>query len=332
MKIKRQLYLNFQKDLLEDRVHLFVNNCDFNKVETSHSEESNLLKNAFSLSKTVSNADNLKKENPYENLAGPSLIYEALDHVRRLNGTKPISKPLKVRFLPDDVKERLKDLEEEFENERMSEDKKLSDNNSNSQDEINENSRSYIEKGEIHNIDLQKYKSFKDLHIGSKTGNKVDESLFYKKAMQHVNRMNNEKKAVLAKISKNFKLFLIIIVAFAGYYAYNVYTRSDEELSVSALQAKLPIKLDSYTTLQKVSLDDNSLNLEVIKSKESFQEIKDLDSALNVYIQSASSNFCKIPLFSDMIKKGRRISVLLKADDNSFNKEFVVSNCDNKID
>ena len=214
----------------------------------------------------------------------------------------------------------------------MSENKKPSDDNSNSQDDIKENSRSNMEKEEIHNIDLQKYKSFKDIYIGSKAGNKVDESLFYKKAMQHVNRMNNEKKAVLAKISKNFKLSLIIIVAFAGYYAYNVYTRSDEELSVSALQAKLPIKLDSYTTLQKVALDDNSLNLEVIKSKESFQEIKDLDSALNVYIQSASSNFCKIPLFSDMIKKGRRISVLLKADDNSFNKEFVVSNCDNKID
>ena len=63
----------------------------------------------------------------------------------------------------------------------MSEDKKLSDYNSNSQDEINENSRSYIEKGEIHNIDLQKYKSFKDIHIGSKAGNKVDESLFYEK-------------------------------------------------------------------------------------------------------------------------------------------------------
>lgn len=328
MKIKRQLYLNFQKDLLEDRVHLFVNNCNFNKVETSHSEELNLLKNAFSLSKTVSNADNLKKENPYENLAGPSLIYEALDHVRRLYGTKPISKPLKVRFLPNDVKERLKDLEEEFEKERMSENKKPSDDNSNSQVEINKNSISYMEKEEIHNIDLQKYKSFKDIHIGNKAGNKVDESLFYKKAMQHVNRMNNEKKAVLAKISKNFKLFLIIIVAFAGYYAYNVYTRSDEELSVSAIQAKLPLKLDSYTTLQKVSLDDNSLNLEVIKAKESFQDIKDLESALNVYIQSASSNFCKIPLFSDMIKKGRRISVLLKSDDDSFSREFVVSHCD----
>lgn len=330
MKIKRQLNQDEQKDLIKDFVQ--NNNSDLHSTCRDSLSSKDTLKDSDALVDDESNKEQHKKENPYENLAGPSLIYEALDHVRRLYGTKPISKPLKVRFLPNDVKERLKDLEEEFENERMSEDKKLSDYNSNSKDEINENSRSYIEKGEIHNIDLQKYKSFKDIHIGSKAGNKVDESLFYEKAMQHVNRMNNEKKAVLAKISKNFKLFLIIIVAFAGYYAYNVYTRSDEELSVSALQAKLPIKLDSYTTLQKVSLDDNSLNLEVIKSKESFQEIKDLDSALNVYIQSASSNFCKIPLFSDMIKKGRRISVLLKTDDNSFNKEFVVSNCDNKID
>lgn len=326
MKIKRQLNQDEQKDLIKDFVQ--NNNSDLHSTCRDSLSSKDTLKDSDALVDDESNKEQHKKENPYENLAGPSLIYEALDHVRRLYGTKPISKPLKVRFLPNDVKERLKDLEEEFENERMSEDKKLSDYNSNSQDEINENSRSYIEKGEIHNIDLQKYKSFKDIHIGSKAGNKVDESLFYEKAMQHVNRMNNEKKAVLAKISKNFKLFLIIIVAFAGYYAYNVYTRSDEELSVSALQGKLPIKLDSYTTLQKVSLDDNSLNLEVIKSKESFQEIKDLDSALNVYIQSASSNFCKIPLFSDMIKKGRRISVLLKSDDDSFSREFVVSHCD----
>ena len=326
MKIKRQLNQDEQKDLINDFVQ--TNNSDLHSTCRDSLSSKDTLKDSDALVDGDSNKEQYKKENHYENLAGPSLIYEALDHVRRLNGTKPISKPLKVRFLPDDVNERLKDLEEEFENERMSEDKKLSDNNSNSQDEINENSRSYIEKGEIHNIDLQKYKSFKDLHIGSKAGNKVDESLFYKKAMQHVNRMNNEKKAVLAKISKNLKLFLIIIIAFAGYYAYNEYTRSDEELSVSAIQAKLPLKLDLYTTLQKVSLDDNSLDLEVVKAKESFQDIKDLESALNVYIQSASSNFCKNPLFSDMIKKGRRISVLLKSDDDSFSREFVVSHCD----
>lgn len=326
MKIKRQLNQDEQNDLIKD---LFQdNNSDLHCDCRDSAVSKDLLKDNDALVSDDLNKEQHKKENPYENLAGPSLIYEALDHVRRLNGSKPISKPLKVRFLPDDVKERTKALEEEFEKERLSDNKESSDDNSNSQDDIKDTDRSYIENEKLHDIDLQKYKSFKDLHTGRKAGNKVDESLFYRKAMQHVNRMNNEKKAVLAKISKNFKLFLIIIVAFAGYYAYNVYTRSDEELSVSALQAKLPIKLDSYTTLQKVSLDDNSLNLEVIKSKESFQEIKDLDSALNVYIQSASSNFCKIPLFSDMIKKGRRISVLLKADDNSFNKEFVVSHCD----
>lgn len=317
MKIKRQLYLNFQKDLLEARVHLFVNNCDFNKVETSHSEESNLLKNAFSLSKTVSNADNLKKENPYENLAGPSLIYKALEHVRRLNGTERISKPLKASYLPDEIKSRLKDLEDTFEQEGLLENRKLQD-----EKVISENPNDLSPSNTDLNSD--RYKSLK----GVQFGRNADDSLFYKKAMQHVNRMNNEKKAVLAKISKNLKLFLIIIIAFAGYYAYNEYTRSDEELSVSAIQAKLPLKLDLYTTLQKVSLDDNSLDLEVVKAKESFQNIKDLESALNVYIQSASSNFCKIPLFSDMIKKGRRISVLLKSDDDSFSREFVVSHCD----
>ena len=317
MKIKRQLYLNFQKDLLEDRVHLFVNNCDFNKVETSHSEELNLLKNAFSLSKTVSNADNLKKEKPYENLAGPSLIYKALEHVRRLNGTERISNPLKARYLPDEIKSRLKDLEDTFEQEGLLENSKLQD-----EKVISENPNDLTPFNTDLNSD--RYKSLKGVQLGRN----ADDSLFYKKAMQHVNRMNNEKKAVLAKISKNLKLFLIIIIAFAGYYAYNEYTRSDEELSVSAIQAKLPLKLDSYTTLQKVSLDDNSLDLEVVKAKESFQDIKDLESALNVYIQSASSNFCKIPLFSDMIKKGRRISVLLKSDDDSFSREFVVSHCD----
>lgn len=317
MKIKRQLYLNFQKDLLEDRVHLFVNNCDFNKVETSHSEESNLLNSAFSLSKTVSNADNLKKENPYENLAGPSLIYKALEHVRRLNGTERISKPLKASYLPDEIKSRLKDLEDTFEQEGLLENSKLQD-----EKVISENPNGLSPSNTDLNSD--RYKSLK----GVQFGRNADDSLFYKKAMQHVNRMNNEKKAVLAKISKNLKLFLIIIIAFAGYYAYNEYTRSDEELSVSAIQAKLPLKLDLYTTLQKVSLDDNSLDLEVVKAKESFQDIKDLESALNVYIQSASSNFCKIPLFSDMIKKGRRISVLLKSDDDSFSREFVVSHCD----
>ena len=330
MKIIRQLNQDEQKDLIKNLIQ--DNNSVFHNESCDLSAPNDLFKDNDALSEANSNKDRQEKENPYENLAGPSLIYEALDHVRRLNGTKPISKPLKVRYLPDDVKERLKDLEEEFEKEKSSANKNPLDDNSNLQDELEENDHSYLENEKIHNLDLRKYKSFKDIRIGSKvgrkTGNNVDDSLFYKKAMQHVNRMNNEKKAVLAKISKNFKLFLIIIVAFAGYYAYNVYTRSDEELSVSALQAKLPIKLDSYTTLQKVSLDDNSLNLEVIKSKEAFQEVKDLDSALNVYIQSASSNFCKIPLFSDMIKKGRRISVLLKADDNSFDKEFVVSHCD----
>ena len=208
MKIIRQLNQDEQKDLIKNLIQ--DNNSVFHNESCDLSAPNDLFKDNDALSEANSNKDRQEKENPYENLAGPSLIYEALDHVRRLNGTKPISKPLKVRYLPDDVKERLKDLEEEFEKERMSENKKPSDDNSNSQDEINKNSISYMEKEEIHNIDLQKYKSFKDIHIGNKAGNKVDESLFYKKAMQHVNRMNNEKKADYQKLVK--KLMKLVLL------------------------------------------------------------------------------------------------------------------------
>lgn len=319
MKIKRQLNQDEQKDLIKDLVQ--NNNSDLHSICRDSLSSKDTLKDSDALVDDNSNKEQYKKENLYENLAGPSLIYKALEHVRRLNGTERISKPLKAIYLPDDIKSRLKDLEDTFEQEGLLENSKLQD-----EKVISENHNVLSPSNTESNTDLNsdRYKSLK----GVQFGRNADDSLFYKKAMQHVNRMNNEKKAVLAKISKNLKLFLIIIIAFAGYYAYNEYTRSDEELSVSAIQAKLPLKLDLYTTLQKVSLDDNSLALEVVKAKESFQDIKDLESALNVYIQSASSNFCKIPLFSDMIKKGRRISVLLKADDNSFNKEFVVSHCD----
>lgn len=334
MKIKRQLSFEHKKDLLYnfcalDRVCFHKNNCELSELNILQPSRSESVKDKSYYRKSSSDEDDSKKENPYENLAGPSLIYEALDHVRRLNGTKKISKPLKVRYLSEDLRQRINALEEQLEKEGFTESKKTSEDTSNLRENITcQDKFSNKDSSSKHNLNsnlkTEKYKSFKDIELDDKD----DDSLFYRKAMQHVKRMNNEKKAVLAKIGNNFKLFLIIIVAFAGYYAYNVYTRSDEELSVSALQAKLPLKLDTYTTLQKVSLDDNSLNLEVIKSKESFQNIKDPNSALNVYIQSASSNFCKIPLFSDMIKKGRRISVLIKADDDSFNKEFVVSHCD----
>ncbi|MGN1280344.1 MAG: hypothetical protein ACI4UM_00360 [Succinivibrio sp.] len=227
-------------------------------------------------------------ENPYENKAGPSMIFEALDHVRRLTGTERISEKPRVKYLPEDVIERRQELEDSIEKESSVQESNESDD-------------------------------------------EIGDSLFYKKAMSHVKRLDHEKKAVLEKITRNFRVFLIIILAFAGYCVYSVFTRADDGLSsrVRQLQEQLPLSLDRQTTLTGVNVNDDEFTLNVVMSKDAFSS-QDTGNALDLYVNSASSNFCKIQFFSDMIKQGRRIVVHLSTDDNSVYKEFSVSACQSR--
>lgn len=229
-------------------------------------------------------------ESPYENKAGPSMIFDALEHVRRITGTSRISEKPKVRYLSDEVIKRRQELLDSIEKESLG---------------------------------LNEADADKD----------VKDSIYYQRAMRHVKRLDNEKKAVLEKISRNFRVFLIIIMAFAGYCVYSVFTREDDGLSsrVRQLQEQLPLNLDHHTALTGVKLNDDEFTLNVVMSKDAFLG-QDTGSALDMYVKSASSNFCKIQFFSDMIKQGRRIVVHLSTDDSSVNREFSVSECQNRTD
>lgn len=79
MKIKRQLNQDEQKDLIKDFVQ--NNNSDLHSTCRDSLSSKDTLKDSDALVDDDSNKEQYKKENPYENLAGPSLIYEALDHV-----------------------------------------------------------------------------------------------------------------------------------------------------------------------------------------------------------------------------------------------------------
>ena len=269
-----------------------------------NSQKEKLLNDSFKEEKDGENEP--QKENPYENKAGPSLYFKALERVRRLNGYEAIHNEIKVKGLPEEVLRRKEELERELDLEAQG----LSPNNVNQQDKFSDgNSKQDAEHTTTEDLD------------------KV-ETLFYNKAKSRVEQLNLSKSNVSEKIKRNFKLFIIIIVAFIGYYIYGVYFEDSDDKSLQNVQAQLPIELDDTTTLTAVDLVENNFTLKITKSQEAFKDTQDQEKALNLYIDRAKSNFCKIPLFLDMIKKGKKIVVIMDAKDDSFHKEFSVSKCD----
>src|SRR5574344_206418 len=235
------------------------------------------------------------------NLAGPSLATKAINRVRRLKGQKTSKNPLKAKYINPEIFDRIKDLEEEFEKEKTLEELK---NNPNL-----ENKESTDKSNNSKEVDVT--------------------SLFYNKAMARIENLNMQKNEVLSKIKRNFRIFIIIIVAFAGYYSFSVYTHNDEELSLMGVKAKLPLKLDLNTTLTEVNLDGEKFSLKIVKAKDAFKGSENIQKQLDLYVLGASSNFCKVQLFSDMIKSGKKIFVSLDAEDKSYHREFSVGKCEN---
>ena len=146
--------------------------------------------------------------------------------------------------------------------------------------------------------------------------------------MQDVNRINGERAVILGKIAKNFKLFSVVAALFAGYFLYTVYTRNDDALAVRGIKNKLPMKIDDHLILNDIALSQKTFFLDIIMSKTDFFDAENKDVALDLYIKKTSDNFRKIQIFSDMIKSGKKISVVLNAEDGSFSKSFTVEHCE----
>jgi len=232
------------------------------------------------------------------NMAGPIQAKKALARMHKIMGEKEKKHPLKPKFISQEILDKIEELEEEF---------------------AKENSDTSGEESLDENPTISS--PFKD------DSNHV-EALFYKKAMSSVSRLNVERSVTFSKIARNFKLFIVVAALFAGYFVYTVYTRNGDILAVENIKNKLPLKLDSNATLDSIDLDKNIFSLGVTLSQSSFFEAQNDNSALDLYIKRTSDKFCKIPIFLDMIKSGKKISVVLKSETGSFSKKFTVENCD----
>ncbi len=242
------------------------------------------------------------------NMAGPLNAKKAIGMVHRIMGDKEKKHPLKPKYIRQDILDKIKELEEEFEKEKL----ENSEGTNNSEDlslskEISPDSSD----NKSDTVDSQKPKA-----------------RFYAKAMQDVNRINGERAVILGKIARNFKLFIVVAALFAGYFVYTVYTRNDDALAVRGIKNKLPMKIDDHLILNDIALSQKTFFLDIIMSKTDFFDAENKDIALDLYIKKTSDNFCNIQIFSDMIKSGKKISVVLNAEDGSFSKSFTVEHCE----
>jgi len=245
------------------------------------------------------------------NMAGPLNAKKAVSMIHRIMGDKEKKHPLKPKYIRQDILDKIKDLEAEFEKEKQ-ENSECSDNSEDSS--ISEE----LSPAATENIDESLSSS--EPH--------EPQARFYAKAMQNVNRINGERAVILGKIARNFKLFIVVAALFAGYFVYTVYTRNDDALAVRGIKNKLPMKIDDHLILNDIALSEKTFFLDIILRKTDFFDAENKDDALDLYIKKTSDNFCKISIFSDMIKSGKKISVVLNAEDGSFSKSFTVEHCE----
>ena len=259
------------------------------------------------------------KEKPV-NLAGPPLAYKAVNRMRRLQGIPQKEPGIKSKYVPKEIIERIdrlsRELDEEIRREKeLEEAKKREEENSLSDDpskslkkadlsdksDISEkNSEIPPENSESTVTDSKSNDN--TLNLQNNSDDFVITDSYFPKAMKTIDRLNNEKKLLL-KIRRNFRLFIIIILAFAGYYAYSVYTsRDDVTGTLDKIRATLPVKLDNTTTLTDINRVENTLYLKVVKLKDSFDG-------------------------SQTLNEGTAIKVELLSEDNSTLKEFTVDKC-----
>ena len=238
-----------------------------------------------------------QKEKPV-NLAGPSMASIAVSHMRRITGNTKRSlelrkeSPLKVKYLKKGIKQRIAQLEEDFENEMQEEE---IENNKNQE-------KTYT------NTDSSEVKS-----------------RFYDRAIRRISYFNAEKNTNLSKIRNNFRIFIIIIMGLALYYGYCKFTRNSDEPSLISLRGQLPLKLDAQgqTILQKIDTVDNSVIVTIVKAENSKNDSQEFLTALDSFVKNVSNKFCNIEHIVQLTAAGKTVKVNIDASNNSYHREFV---------
>ena len=248
----------------------------------------------------LANSTEEQHENTYSQdermvLKAPMFVKEAISHRNKILCIKEESKnvsSLRVKYLPKHIRDKQEKLEQEF-----------------------------IKEGLVEG-------SVQGSNLNEEHSNNENLSSLYLKSQAYKNKMNEEKNVIKQKIARNLKLFFIIIIAFIGFYLYNNSNFFDNQnSSLKQVQAQLPLKLDPSTTLTEVRVEKDVLLLGLVKSKDAFANLHDLDKAVDLYLHSASLKLCKIPFILDIIKSGKNLKINLQYEEKTYQVEIMSDNC-----
>lgn len=269
-----------------------TDNCAVGIIENDCLEKS--TDNSAEKSFENTSLQSSEQEEKPVNLAGPSMASIAVSHMRRITGNTKRSlelrneSPLKVKYLKKGIKQRIAQLEEDFEKE--------------------------MQKQEIEDNKNQE-----------KTDSSEIKSRFYDRAIRRISYFNAEKNTNLSKIRNNFRLFIIIIMGLALYYGYCKFTRNSDEPSLISLRGQLPLKLDAQgqTILQKIDTVDNSVIVTIVKAENSKNDSQEFSTALDSFVKNVSNKFCNIEHIVQLTKAGKTVKVNIDASNNSYHREFI---------
>lgn len=152
---------------------------------------------------------------------------------------------------------------------------------------------------------------------------------FYSNYQKLINQDRSHKDdSTKARLFRNLKLALIVIVALAGYIAYSEFMVSKDARSIAELKSMLPYPTDAYTTM--VRIDDRNDNFKIYfeRTPEAYAQLstQERDAALDRLGNNALM-LCNNALLHSIITSGKKVTVLLDATDGSFHREFTVDSC-----
>lgn len=126
----------------------------------------------------------------------------------------------------------------------------------------------------------------------------------------------------------NVRLFSILALIFALYYAYGEWSRDDTDLAIKGLKAKLPVTLDKTTVLEEIKDRGDELTLYINKEDPALGSTDPLvQSAAMTLYRGQARILCENDLFAQIIGKGKKVTVLLTAPDGSYSHKLTLESC-----